>query len=263
MANKLGPLIVDVKDVPQEMSRQRVLSCLALFIEDGSSPIRRITEIPAASVGYELLPGTKIFRTTWRTRREPPALSKVFALDVDSVVLPLCRFGQDCCSHCFSLKHRTSGHARAVRFGHANDQIGHVVEMKTQLKPQHFKRHTAHGGEIACRILNGRFNSESIVRTLNIPARHRAQLASRGIYSLEPLTCLELENGLQPTPLNSRIFEDLSRSSSLVGSLKHFPRATSSKHLEPSLQNSFYQEAIEQLDKEYGYGGFEPRGTGR
>ena len=233
----LGPLLIDIKDVPVHYSAQRVLSCLSLFIE-GRTSIRRISEIPAASVGYELLPGTKIFRTTWRTREEPPALRRTFALEIDSVALPLCRFGQDCCSHCFSLKHRTSGHQRAVRLGHTNDLPGHVVQMKTQMKPLHFKKHTSHGGDIACRILNGRFNAESIVRTLNVSANHRGQLARRGIYSLEPLTCLELKNKLQPTPLNSSMFRDLSRSSSLVSSLKQFPRATSSKHLEPSLQNS-------------------------
>jgi len=74
--------------------------------------IRRVHEIHAH--GYENPPGTKVLRTVWSSRTEPPALSKVSSVNLDGAVLTLCRFGRDTCDNCFSTQHRTSGCARAT-----------------------------------------------------------------------------------------------------------------------------------------------------
>lgn len=278
----LGPFTLDIKEVPESMSKERVLSCLALFEESGgvevqrsmalahehrskrTAFIKRIKDIPAASCGYETFPRTKIFRTTWSSREEPPALARTSSLTIDGHMLPLCRYGQDVCSICCGKGHLTSGHERhelsLQKHNITEENNGTNVDMSTTLRPPFFKSRTRVGGDVATRLLNGRFNSRNIVSSLRVPAKHRGQMATRGIYALEPLTAVELGNGLKPTPLDSNLFVDLSTRTSLVSTIQQDPRwvKKDTQHLLPNLENQFYQEAIELLDAQYGYGGFEP-----
>jgi len=116
------------------MSERRLLACLQNFETTGgvqtvisaeSLKIRgkvppkeevtfckRIHEIWGH--GYEIEPGSKVLRTLWNQKDEPQALSSLECLVLDGHRLPLVRFCEDVCSHCFSTTHRTSGHARAT-----------------------------------------------------------------------------------------------------------------------------------------------------
>ena len=127
--------------------------------------------------------------------------------------------------------------------------------METRLRPLHFRSHTKVGGAVATRYCNGRNNAIEIVKMLHVSGKHRGEMASKGMYPLEPLTAAELGNGLSPIEKGSSMFVDLSSRTSLTSTILQNPRFArkNSKHLQPNLSNEAYRQASEDMDRRYGY----------
>lgn len=169
----LGPFYMDIKNVPKSFDKARVLKCLQVFEEcEGVQVVasealelmlelgRETTKAKAFikrihvihSHGYECLPNTKVFRVVWSSRAEPQALSVVSVIELDGVSMPLCRFGRDVCSNCFSPNHRTSGCGRTNQNENSNqirrrNQKSNIQKPPSSSSSRRIKSNQNHEGE--------------------------------------------------------------------------------------------------------------------